>query len=229
MQLFHRVHHRLRTRLRNNVGEKQMKQLKWFTPQNFSGVPALMGRYGYEQTSFIEDASMVVFTGGSDISPRLYGQKLHRTTTPWEERDKLEVDAFHVARSLGIPMFGICRGAQLLCALNGGKLWQNVSHHGVNHMIYDAGLDKMFPTSSCHHQMCRPDLDKTDVLGWAYHQTDIFEDDSTTIEEQGEFGTEPELMYHKNLNALAVQGHPEWMPADSPMVRWIQSFIKEKM
>lgn len=202
---------------------------KWYTPQNFASVPTLMANYGYEQTQQIKEASMVVFTGGADISPRLYGQKLHRTTAPWEERDKLEVDAFHAARDLGLPMFGICRGAQLLCALNGGSLWQNVSQHGVHHMIYDAGLEEMFSTSSCHHQMCRPNPENTDTLGWAYKQTTIFQDDTTSIESDGEFGTEPELMYHKNINALAVQGHPEWMTPDSGMVKWIQNFMKEKM
>lgn len=205
-----------------------MKQRKWYTPQNFSGVPALMGRFGYAQTDKLEDASMIVFTGGSDISPRLYGQKLHRTTMPWEERDKLEVETFHVARNLELPMFGICRGAQLLCALNGGTLWQNVSRHGISHMVYDAEQQEMFHTSSCHHQMCRPDTENVDILGWAWEQSTVFEDDRTVINGTTDFGTEPELMYHKNINALAVQGHPEWMPADSGMVRWVGKFM-EKM
>lgn len=202
---------------------------KWYTPHNFAGVPALMRGYGYEQTSNIDDAGLLVLTGGSDISPRLYGQEYHRTTHDWLERDDAEVKAFHKAAKKGLPIFGICRGAQMICALNGGTLWQNVSGHGRDHMCYDSDGSEMFVVSSLHHQMCRPDPSNTKILGFAKGISRVFEDDRKLINGEQPFGSEPELMYHHNINALAVQGHPEFMTQKDAFVKWCGAFIKESM
>ena len=201
---------------------------KWFTPYGFAGVPRLMGEFGYEQTADIKQAHMVVFTGGSDINPALYGQKPHRTTWWHEDRDKLEVETFHRTRELGLPMFGICRGAQLICALNGGSLWQHTNHHD-SHPCFNTDGEFMFTVSSLHHQMCRPNQDNCNNIGFAKNLSSVFVDEETEIDGHLPFGSEPELMYHHNINALCVQGHPEFMESQAPFVKWCDKFIKEKM
>jgi gamma-glutamyl-gamma-aminobutyrate hydrolase PuuD len=69
----------------------------------------------------------LLLTGGSDISPNLYGAKPHAATgDAWVERDLAELLALQAAVKAGIPILGICRGAQMLNAGCGGTLHQHV-------------------------------------------------------------------------------------------------------
>ena len=84
----------------------------------------------------IEKADLVVFAGGEDISPSIYGGiRSPLTESPNTLRDMEEVEIFTRARKKGIPMVGICRGAQLLCALSGHKIFQDVNRHTVGHIV----------------------------------------------------------------------------------------------
>ena len=59
-----------------------------------------------------EEADLIQFTGGADISPELYGEPRHPKTYPNPLRDRKEELEFRkwVDKK---PMVGICRGAQL--------------------------------------------------------------------------------------------------------------------
>lgn len=63
-----------------------------------------------EITMNMEEADLVVFTGGEDVSPSYYGASVHPKTYTNEYRDEVEKKAFNKALLLGIPMCGICRG-----------------------------------------------------------------------------------------------------------------------
>ena len=69
----------------------------------------------------------LLFTGGHDVDPALYGQ----APSPLcgilcARRDALEAGLFRLAMAEGKPMLGICRGIQLLNALLGGTLYQDL-------------------------------------------------------------------------------------------------------
>lgn len=158
-----------------------------------------------------EKADIVVFSGGADINPKLYGCEKHKSTYFNDERDFIETSCYNKL-SPNQVVIGICRGAQLITALNGGKLIQNVSGHcGGDHYITN-GSDKVLITS-LHHQMMYPfDMDKKDydLLYWSVKKLSrVYEGDGISEPER-----EPEVvLYHKN-NAplgLAIQGHPEMM------------------
>jgi gamma-glutamyl-gamma-aminobutyrate hydrolase PuuD len=81
----------------------------------------------------------VVLTGGPDISPDRYGAPLHpRTGALHPERDAAEIAILYRALESGIPVLGVCRGAQLLNVALGGTLTQHlpdvVRHDGHNPM-----------------------------------------------------------------------------------------------
>ena len=67
-----------------------------------------------------EKADIIVFSGGADINPALYNCERHHSTYYSERRDALEVGCFN-SLSKNQTVIGICRGAQLVTALNGGK------------------------------------------------------------------------------------------------------------
>jgi len=69
----------------------------------------------------------ILFTGGPDIHPALYGQELSEACgCPCPQRDEMERLLFAEALSLDMPLFGICRGIQLFNVFLGGSLYQDI-------------------------------------------------------------------------------------------------------
>ena len=63
---------------------------------------------------------MLILWGGEDISPSIYNQDVVHARAPKSPsiRDQCEITMFKAAVKLGIPIIGVCRGAQLACALS---------------------------------------------------------------------------------------------------------------
>ena len=180
----------------------------------------------------IEDADVIVLTGGSDVDPSTYGKPAEPETYGNKQRDIFEISEYKKVRKDQVVV-GICRGAQLLTVLNGGILVQHVTGHcnGAHKMINTEG--KVFNITSLHHQMCYPfDMPKSDyeVLYTSYPARSSVYKGSGVDEEVIQAHGEPEIiLYHKDTEpiALAVQGHPEMMDIDSKTVRMFNDLIDE--
>lgn len=69
----------------------------------------------------------VLLTGGVDLHPRYFGQEPRRGLgVTDEQRDAFEEALYREARRLGKPVFGICRGIQVINAFEGGTLHQHL-------------------------------------------------------------------------------------------------------
>jgi len=70
----------------------------------------------------------LLLTGGDDVAPARYGEPPHSTVVSDSEqgRDEFEVALVGEARSRDLPIFGICRGAQVLNVACGGTLVQDI-------------------------------------------------------------------------------------------------------
>src|SRR5512146_214589 len=73
-----------------------------------------------EAFKMVEAVDGIVFTGGSDIHPKHYGQRNIESAPGAPSRDDGELLIAKIARNRGVPMFGICRGHQLLNVAYGG-------------------------------------------------------------------------------------------------------------
>ena len=72
----------------------------------------------------------VVFTGGSDLDPELYGQEAHAETFGIVRlRDDAELALLRAALERDMPVLGICRGIQVLNVGLGGDLDQHLEGH----------------------------------------------------------------------------------------------------
>ncbi len=69
----------------------------------------------------------LLLSGGSDLHPSYYGEEpLPELDIVIPERDEFEVALLKAALRRGIPIFGICRGMQVLNAALGGTLYQDI-------------------------------------------------------------------------------------------------------
>jgi putative glutamine amidotransferase len=69
----------------------------------------------------------VVFSGGGDLDPGLYGADPHpETDTPRKARDAAELRMMKAALDRDMPMLAICRGSQVFNVARGGDLVQHL-------------------------------------------------------------------------------------------------------
>ena len=86
-----------------------------------------------EETLDVVDG--LVFSGGSDLDPSLYGADTHDETSGIvRERDDFEVSLMRAALERDVPLLAICRGSQVLNVARGGGIEQHlpdvVGHSG---------------------------------------------------------------------------------------------------
>jgi putative glutamine amidotransferase len=80
---------------------------------------------GIEET--LDALDGLVFSGGSDLDPGLYGQEAHPETVGIvEERDRAELALLTAALARDLPVLAICRGSQVLNVALGGDLVQHL-------------------------------------------------------------------------------------------------------
>jgi putative glutamine amidotransferase len=88
----------------------------------------------------------LVLTGGRDVDPATYGQVAHPITDqPAGDRDTFEFALVRGALTRGLPVLGICRGAQVLNVALGGTLHQHLPDV-LGHIKHQAG-NAVFTTS----------------------------------------------------------------------------------
>lgn len=206
------------------------------------------GDYQIAPTKIFEEADLVIFNGGTDINPTLYGETIGPfSQSPDHLRDSWEKDYFAKAVKAKKPILGICRGAQLACALSGGKIIQDVSGHGMSHAVVDSANKTTFMVNSMHHQMMMPynlpDEDY-DVLLYSTKETRrttipsykgqtgndyrIRSNGHELLLKDVDYFKEPEAVYFKKTNALAVQWHPEMMTRNgyyNAALEWLNNEI----
>lgn len=159
----------------------------------------------------IADADVVLFEGGVDVDPRLYGDRIGRhTDTPNTERDEREMKLFKKAVELNKKILGICRGSQLSCCLSGGKLVQHQPNPDYIHRIKTStGVE--IPITSTHHQAQFPYEMKAgedyELLAWTENML-AFHLNGNEEEMNGGKYKEAEIVYYPKTKALGIQGHP---------------------
>jgi putative glutamine amidotransferase len=119
-------------------------------------------------TELVDLLDGLVFTGGPDVNPAVYGHDPHPESTGFhDQRDRAELALIREALRRNMPVLGICRGMQLLNVALGGDLHQHLgsdTHKGLpgRYTFHDVTVEPGTRladvlgagtrTHSCHHQ-----------------------------------------------------------------------------
>lgn len=82
---------------------------------------------------YLDSIDGLIFTGGEDVSPLLFGENpIREVETICYDRDRMEMEVFKRAYDRKIPILGICRGLQLINVALGGTLYQDINRQLPN-------------------------------------------------------------------------------------------------
>lgn len=200
------------------------------------GAPPYMKMFkdlGFKSTPDIDKATIICFTGGEDVSPELYGESIFvaSNNSPSsfinKKRDDQDALVFGFGCAAQVYMIGICRGAQFLNVMNGGKMWQHVNGHAGRgtHQIVDTETGEVVNVTSTHHQIMRP---CEDGVVWAVaretSKREAFEEVWTLAEaaERNENTDDIEVVWYPETKCLCFQPHPEHSGADETLAYFSQ-------
>jgi len=169
----------------------------------------------------------LVLHGGADVSPLSYGEKpIEPKWTGDKIRDEYEIDLVAAFERHGKPVFGVCRGLQLLNVAYGGTLFQDIETQipkALKHrdpLVYDNNFHGVEFAPGSRLASLYPSHERTKVNS-IHHQA---------IKDLAP-GFEVEAMSHDDgiIEAIrrtdaakpyiaAVQWHPEFHRADSDTI-----------
>lgn len=171
----------------------------------------------------------LLLSGGADVDPALFGEEpvagLGRVS---RQRDDYEIALFRAAERRRIPVLGICRGLQVINVARGGTLWQDMaSQLGEQFACHD----QTQPTEIGTHEVLVEPGSKVAALlestqlntNTHHHQAVKSVGDGLTVSAVAADGT-VEALEDPSANIVAVQFHPERMPAMQYFFRnWLSS------
>jgi putative glutamine amidotransferase len=162
----------------------------------------------------LEGLDGLILTGGRDVDPATYGQQRHPATDEPVQasvvRDAWEVALVRGAIQRGIPLLGICRGAQVVNVALGGTLHQHLpdvlgdTRHQQGNAIFNTSMVRTVPGSKLASLIG----DTSDVQCY-HHQSIDRLGEGLTISAQDDDGVIEAVEIPGENFVLAVQWHPE--------------------
>lgn len=159
---------------------------------------------------YSEEYDGLLLTGGVDVHPSLYGEAVNGSVNMDTDRDAAELALIPAFLAAGKPVFGICRGQQLLNVYFGGTLYQHIDaadiHSPPQTGIYLAHEAAAVPGSICHRL-----YGAQFSINSHHHQAVKDLAPGLTATMFAANGTVIEAFEHESLPVFAVQWHPERM------------------
>jgi len=196
------------------------------------GVPLLLPPITPIPDALLDRIDGVILAGGGDIDPGLHGSQTHEAVYMVNpQRDQFEIELIRrVLAHPTRPVFGICRGMQMLNVALGGSLdlhlpdvhGEAVLHRrpprvpvehevelGPDTLLSDLLPERRFPVCSWHHQSVRTVGRELVVAG---HAPD---------------GVIEALVHTQHPFAFGVQWHPELQPDDPLQQRLFEALVEQ--
>ena len=157
----------------------------------------------------------LLLTGGRDIDPIHYGEEEHETIDIDFERDELELPLCKQAIEENLPVFGICRGIQIMNVAIGSSLYQDIPSQFTDHLTHKILVNK---DDSWHDIQIQPDSllnqitgETTTEVNSRHHQSLKVIGEGFTVTAQSKDGIIEAIEDTSKKFMLGVQYHPERM------------------
>ena len=130
--------------------------------QEAGGVAVVVPAHGFadDTEALVDRLDGFIFSGGPDIDPAVYGHSPHPQLGTDVDRgsDEYELALLAAVSERGLPLLGICRGAQALNVSRGGTLHQHLPdrstlEHNQGHASFEAAHDVAVTSGSLLHRL----------------------------------------------------------------------------
>jgi putative glutamine amidotransferase len=159
----------------------------------------------------LDDFDGLVIGGGDDIDAALYRGELEPAIRIDRERDALELHLLESAAARGMPVLGICRGAQMINVFLGGSLHESIYavYSGIPrlHSPLASKLIEIVPRSILHG-LLGSERERVNAL---HHQSINLLGAGLSIVACDEYGIVQAIERPGDPFLLGVQWHPEFM------------------
>jgi len=183
---------------------------------------------------YVDALDGLLLQGGADMSPKSYGETpMNPLWSGDEVRDAYEIELFHEFVTQGKPVFGICRGHQVINVALGGSLYQDIptqltdmsSHrdeskydkhfHDVR-ILPNTWLSRLYPQV----QVAR--------INTIHHQAVKRLGEGLVVEAMSEpDGIVEALRWEGHSFVVGVQWHPEFMDPKDPALLDTRPLLRE--
>jgi putative glutamine amidotransferase len=188
------------------------------------GTPVLLPPVGTDPT-VVELLDGLIIAGGTDVDPGQYGAEPHKLTRSQPARDAHDIALTKAALATGLPLFSICRGAQILNVALGGTLIQHIPDVNPQAAQYQpapgvfGNVDFGTTPGSISERLLGP----TASAPCYHHQAMERIADGLCVTAAAQDGTVQALETTTDGWVLGVQFHPEQNPDD---LRLFTGFIE---
>ena len=187
------------------------------------GAPVLLPPIGTDE-SVLDLVDGLIVVGGPDVDPSLYGAEPHPLTAPQPLRDAHDAALTRAALERGLPLFSICRGAQLLSVALGGSLVQHIPDNNPDANYQPApGVFGEAAFSTEEGSLIEGLLGSAGTAPCYHHQAVDAVPAGLRVTARSDDGTIQALESRDERWVLGVQFHPEQNPQD---LRLFHGFVE---
>lgn len=172
----------------------------------------------------------LVITGGEDCNPALYHQENTNSSCISPEIETADILLYQAFQKVGKPIFGICRGMQIINVIEHGTLIQdiptqrkdsmqhnqrelNLTINDLAHSVFVKENSTLSKFMKPHHMVNSFHHQAIDELATSFKAVAISEDDIVEAMEKE--------------NVICVQWHPERMNNDSSQQELMRYFLSK--
>jgi len=200
------------------------------------GLPVMLPQTSDEETigALLDQIDGLLLSGGVDVHPSRYGEEtLPACGTICEKRDAFELAATKLALERNMPIFGVCRGIQVLAVAMGATLFQDIesqlglpaAQHKQGEPYDDPVHTVRFKEGGLFERVTKTQLMPTNSM---HHQSIKEAGDRLRIEGITMDGIIEAVCSKDNEAVFGVQFHPEFLAHYSDFAARLFTYFVEK-
>ena len=201
----------------------------------FNGVPITLPYDSVAIDQYIDMIDGLIVTGGDyDLSPEVYGEEIRpaETRNTRNNRTDFEISLIKAALAKNIPILGICAGDQLLVAIHGGTLLQDIIAAYPNALEHEQRFLDIHMSKTSHSIKIEADSLLCKIVGKdemmvnsSHHQAVNSVGPRMKISAVAPDGVVEAVEMLDYAFAIGVEWHPEFLATDEDALI-MQAFIK---